>query len=81
MDKYKRLESQIIDELEKAALIHQTDPTNIEPHKAILFFLKKYNTGRYYGTIALKITGAQVQNPKELEVTHRLDLQFEGSKV
>lgn len=81
MDKYQRLQSQIIEELTKATEIHKTDPTNIEPHKAVLFFLKKYNTGKYYGTIALKITGAQVQNPKELEVTHRLDLQYESSKV
>lgn len=79
MDKYKRLTNLITEELKKAEEIHKTDKTTIEPHKAILFFLKKYNTGNYYGTIAIKVTGTQVQNPKEQEVTHRLDLIFEDT--
>jgi len=49
----------------------------IDLARALIFVLDKYNTGNYYGTIALKFTGIVVQNPREIEVTHRLEIEIE----
>lgn len=76
MTNYEKLNNSVIQALKKAEEVHKTNPGSLEPHKALLFFLEKYNTGSYYGTIALKITGSEAHNPKELEVTHRLDHKY-----
>jgi len=43
----------------------------------ILFLLKKFNPGNYYGTIDIKILGTSCNDAKEREITHKLIEQFE----
>lgn len=39
---------------------------------SILFILKKFNRGNYYGTLEIKILGTSCNDAKEKEVTHKL---------
>jgi len=43
----------------------------------LLFLLKKFNTGNYYGTLEIKILGTSCNDAKEKEVTHKLLEIFE----
>lgn len=72
------LKSKFDEELKKAIKINEQSPSDsgIDLLRALIFILQKYNTGNYYGTIALKITGTMIQNPRELEVTHRLEVEI-----
>jgi len=65
-------------ELEKALKINDQSPkdSGIDLLRSLIFVLQKYNTGNYYGTIALKFTGTMIQNPREIEVTHRLEVEI-----
>jgi hypothetical protein len=80
MKNSNKLKKVFEEELKKAEKVNAESPqgSGINLYKALIFILKKYNSGNYYGTIALKFTGTTIQNPKELEVTHRLELDFEG---
>lgn len=64
--------------LDKAVKLNEkaTPDTGIDLCRALLFILDKYNKGNYYGTVALKFTGLTVQNPREVEVTHRLEVEI-----
>ena len=43
---------------------------------SILFMLQKFNTGKYYGTLELKILGMSVNDVKEKEVTYKLQERY-----
>lgn len=70
---------QCILKLKQAEQIHNNNLEGIEPHKVILFILDKYLRGNYYGTISVKISGDTVQNPKEVEVSYRLENRYNQS--
>jgi len=72
------LKSKFDEELKKAIKINEQSPkdSGIDLFRALIFVLQKYNSGNYYGTIALKFTGTMIQNPRELEVTHRLEVEI-----
>lgn len=72
------LKSKFDEELKKAIKINEQSPkdSGIDLLRALIFVLQKYNSGNYYGTIALKFTGTMIQNPRELEVTHRLEVEI-----
>ncbi|HLD98277.1 MAG TPA: hypothetical protein VI815_03045 [Candidatus Nanoarchaeia archaeon] len=63
--------------IERAISINEDTPSGIEIHKPIAFLLEKFNTGKYYGTIEMKITGTSIHNPTENNVTHRLDMSYQ----
>lgn len=64
--------------LEKALKLNEraTPDTGVSLAKVLLFVLNKYNSGKYFGSIVLKFTGITVQNPREVEVTHRLEVEL-----
>jgi hypothetical protein len=72
------LKSKFDEELKKAIKINEQSPkdSGIDLFRALIFVLQRYNSGNYYGTIALKFTGTMIQNPRELEVTHRLEVEI-----
>jgi hypothetical protein len=62
--------------IEKAILVNEDFVSGVAFYKVIFFFLEKYISGSYYGTICAKITGTGVQNPYEVDVTHKLDRKY-----
>lgn len=42
----------------------------------LLFMLRAFNKGNYYGTLELKILGTSCNDVKEKEVTHKLQETF-----
>lgn len=64
--------------LEQALELNKTAPNGIELEKFLYFLLDKYNTGNYYGWIAVRFSGTAVFNPKEVERTHKLEDEYEG---
>lgn len=38
----------------------------------ILFLLDRFNSGKYYGTIEIKVLGTSVNDAKEKEKTHKM---------
>jgi hypothetical protein len=73
----EKARSLIMEKLEKSFEVNKDAPTGVPIHKAICFLLDKYNRGNYYGTINIKIVGTSVQSPRENDVTHKLDLNYE----
>ena len=78
MNNSPELIKNLMETLEKSIELNEkaTPDTGVDLTRALIFMLEKYNTGNYFGTIALKFTGLTVQNPRELEVTHRLEVEI-----
>lgn len=47
----------------------------------VLFLLRKFNQGNYYGSVLMKILGTSCQDAKEVEVTHKLKELFNDPPV
>jgi hypothetical protein len=56
--------------------INKDSNAGVNFYKPILFLMDKMADGGYYGTISIKIQGNIVHDPKELEVTHKLDGEY-----
>lgn len=50
---------------------------SISPHKIIFFFLDKLLKRSFYGNIHIRILGTLIQNPKETDITHKLEKAYE----
>lgn len=66
-----------VKKLEKSMTTNGIATSGIEPWRAINFLLDRFNKGNYYGTISIKVTGTSMHNPKEQEVTHKIELFYE----
>ena len=82
MKNYGYLKQKFDEELKKALALNRQCPIDkgIPLYKALIFLLERYNDGDYYGTIGIKFSGTIVQNPKEVDVTHRLETAYEEDK-
>ena len=75
----KNLQERLYKEIQTGLKLNSKAPLSngIDLCRALIFVLEKYNSGNYYGTIALKMTGTMIQNPREIEVTHRLETEIQ----
>lgn len=68
----------VLKKLDRALEVNSLAPGTTPPlWMDLLFILDKFNTGCYYGTVALKIQGTSCMDVKELEVTHKVREQYE----
>jgi hypothetical protein len=69
----KLIRKELLDKLDEAFIINDNAQKGIPIHKVLFFILDKFNTGGYHGNIDFRIMGNQIHDPKEQEVTHKLD--------
>lgn len=63
-----------------AMKVNESSSSGVGPQKIILFFLDKYLKRNMYRTIYIKLMGLNIQNPKETDVTHKLETLYEDLK-
>lgn len=66
----------ITKKLEESFDVNAMATLGIPIHKVICHILDLYKRGNFYGTVAVKITGTSIHDPKEVDVTHKLDLDY-----
>lgn len=70
--------SELIKQKTKLAMRLNEDSTNgVGPHKVLIFLLDKYLKRNLYRTISIKFVGLNIQNPRETDITHKLENQYE----
>ena len=75
----KNIRKSIMDELDKSFEINKFGKGT--PFcMSILFILKRFNRGNYYGTLEVKILGTSCNDVKEKERTFKLMEVFEDPK-
>lgn len=75
-DQRDKIKAQIMVEVEKSFEVNRFGK-GTPIWMCILFILKKFNRGSYYGTLELKVLGTSCNDVKEKEVTHKLQEMFE----
>ena len=75
-DQREKIKAQICEELDKSFDVNQYGK-GTPMWMSLLFMLRRFNRGNYYGTFELKILGTSANDVKEKEVTHKLQEMFE----
>jgi len=75
----KNIRKSIMDELDKSFEINKFGK-GTPFWMSILFILKRFNRGNYYGTLEFKILGTSCNDVKEKERTFKLMEVFEDPK-
>jgi len=70
------IKTQVMGELERAFDVNKFGK-GTPVWMSILFILKKFNRGNYYGTFELKVLGTSCNDVREREVTHKLQEIFD----
>lgn len=75
-EEVKRLKRIFSDKIDKIVEVNRKAIKGIPAWKVLFFIMDKMAKGNYYGTIKLKIEGNVTQDPREDDVTHRLDFKY-----
>ncbi len=72
----EKIKAQIMEEMEKSFDVNKFGK-GTPIWMSILFILRKFNRGNYYGTFEFKVLGTSCNDVKEKDVTHKLQEMFE----
>jgi hypothetical protein len=72
----QKIEGLLLKKFNKAFEINSKAVRGIPLYKSIFFILDKISRGNYYGTIMTRVEGNVIQDPREQDITHKLDFMY-----